>query len=168
MLPQRVGLLLQLGVAAAQLHEDRHLGAQHLRHDRLEQEIDRAQIVTAEQVLFIPIAGEEKNRDLPRSRAAADQLGGFKAVHLGHSHVQQDGREIVVQKVAERLLAGVRQHQFFAQTAERRLQRHKVLRCIVHQKNLDPAFHGGLLSDLCCVGGHCAYAPYLPAVSADR
>ena len=42
LLPQFVGLFLQLGVAAAEFHKYRHFGAQHFRHDGLEQEIHRA------------------------------------------------------------------------------------------------------------------------------
>ena len=58
-------------------------------------------------------------RDRGRLRIS---LGGFEAVHIGHPDIQQDGREVFVEKVPERLLSGVRQHQFFAQSARARLR----------------------------------------------
>ena len=58
----RIALLLQLGVDAAQFCERRrHLVAQHLRHNGLEQKIHRAELVAAGQVPFVPISGEKEN-----------------------------------------------------------------------------------------------------------
>ncbi len=91
-------------------------------------------------MLFIPVSGEEQNRGLLRPRAAADQFRGFEAVHIGHPDIQQNGREVVVEKMPERLLSGVRQHQFFAQAVERGSDGDQVLRRVVHQKDFHPLF----------------------------
>ena len=69
--------------------------------------------------------------------ARADQLGRLEAVHVRHLHVQQDGREIGVQQMTQRFGAGARQHQLLAQPIQRRLERHQIIRRVIHQQNLD-------------------------------
>ena len=76
--------------------------------------------------------------------ARADQLGGLKAVHVRHLHVQENGREIVVQQMTQRFHAGSRQHQLLAQTIQRRFQRDQILRRIVHQQDLHSILRGFL------------------------
>ncbi len=68
LLSQGVCLLAQFGVAAAQLDKYRDLRSQDLRHDGLEKEIHCAQIVPAEEMLFVAIAGEKQDGNLARSR----------------------------------------------------------------------------------------------------
>ena len=66
---QRSELLFRLGQnlrlatldlrAAAQFHKDSDLRAKNFRHDRLEQEIHRAEIVAPKQMLFVAVRGEK-------------------------------------------------------------------------------------------------------------
>ena len=87
-------LLAQL----VQVDEYRDLGLQHHRIDRLEDIIDRAHRVAAHQVLgFLVDRRQENDRDARSLRAFADQRGRFVAVHIGHEHVEQDYREIILE-----------------------------------------------------------------------
>ena len=54
--------MLEQRRVAAQFDEYSDFGAQDFRDDRLEQEIDRAQIVAAEQMLIVLVPGEEQDR----------------------------------------------------------------------------------------------------------
>ena len=85
-----LGLARELGGAAAQLDEHGDLGAQHLGHDRLEQEVDRAELVAAQDALLIlAIRGDEDDRRVPaaparcgpgaRSRSRPSSASGCRA-----------------------------------------------------------------------------------------
>jgi hypothetical protein len=72
------------------LDEDRHLVADDLRIDRLQQVIDRARLIPAELAAFVGgHGGEEDDRHPARALCAAHQLGQLEAVHARHLHVEQ-------------------------------------------------------------------------------
>ena len=60
----------------------------------------------------------------------------LETIHFRHSDVEKDGREVVIQEVAESRLAGIRHHQLFVEPAQCGFQRNEILGGIVHQQNL--------------------------------
>ena len=104
-------LALDLLGLGEQIDEHGDLGPQHDRVDRLEHIVDRAHRVAAQQMLgFLVHRRQEDDRDALGLVAAADDLGGLVAVHAGHVDVEQDDRELALEQVPQRLLAGPREH----------------------------------------------------------
>ncbi len=104
---QSVALGLDLPALAVQVEEDIGLAAQHVRLDRLLDEVDRAGLIAAEPPLGVGAAGgQEDDRDVAAALVAAHQLGQFEAVHAGHLHVQQRQRHVVLEQELQGLLAG--------------------------------------------------------------
>jgi hypothetical protein len=102
-------LALDLAAHREQVDEHRHLRAQHDRLDRLEHIVDRAHRIAADEMLGLLVdRRQEDDRDALGLLAVADDLGGLVAVHAGHVDVEQDDRELVLEEVAQRLLAGPR------------------------------------------------------------
>ena len=91
-----LGLLADLPVLLPQLDEDRDLRAQDLRVERLEDVVDRADLVAAEDVLLLlRERRQEDDRDRARPLALLDHLGRLEPVHARHLDVEQDDREVV-------------------------------------------------------------------------
>ena len=83
----------RLGV---ELEEDADLGAQDGRVVRLEDVVDGAGRVAAEDVVaLLADRGHEDDRHRARALAALDQLGGLEAVHARHLHVEQHDGEVL-------------------------------------------------------------------------
>ena len=134
--PQHRLLLAEQLVLAPEIHEDRHLGAQDLRVERLEQIVDRAFLVTAEDVRRVLVyGGEEDDGDVPVAPALLDQLGGLDAVEPGHLHVHQDQGEVRLEQVPQRLLAGMRVHQLLGERLEDGCERHQIRRMVVDHED---------------------------------
>ena len=124
-------------VGLVELEEHADLGPQQLGVVRLEDVVDRAGLVAAEDV--VALLGDrrhEDDRDVPGLAPALDVLGGLEAVELGHLDVEQDERELVVQQPAQRLLAGRRGDQAAVQRGEDRLEREQVLGPVVDQQDV--------------------------------
>src|SRR5579872_5681516 len=68
--------------------------------------------------------------------AGPDERGGFKAIHLRHFHIEEDGRKIVVEKKAQSLNTGVSLDQIMVGALEDRLETEQVSRIVIHQENL--------------------------------
>ena len=101
---QLVRLLLERLALAEQLHEDVDLGAEDVRVERLEDVVDGAELVAAEDIrLAARQRGEEDDRRVAGAVALADQAGGLEAVEVGHLHVEQHDREVRVQQMTEGL-----------------------------------------------------------------
>ena len=101
LLPELFGLLVQLD-------EHGNLGAEHLGTEGLEDVVDGPCRVTAEDVLVVfGDRSDEDDRDVLRALAPFDQRRRLEAVEHGHLDVEQDDRDVVLQQLAERLLAGV-------------------------------------------------------------
>ena len=57
-------------------------------------------------LLLLVHRGQEDDRDALGLLAAADDPGGLVAVHARHVDVEQDDRELALEQMAQRLLAG--------------------------------------------------------------
>ena len=148
LLLQHVAVALENGVLAGQIDEDRHLGPQHFRDDRLIQIIDGSHVVAAKQMFLALERGQEDDRRVFRPLALPDHGGGFEAVHVGHLDVEQNRCEIVFKTSPQRLLAGLGLDQFLAESVENGLERDQVLRLVVDQQDLDRHPAGELRASL--------------------
>src|SRR5438067_8936 len=124
----------QLGLPP-EIDEDRHLRAEDFGIERLEEVIDRALLVAAEDVRRVLVdGGEEDDGDVPVARPLLDHLRGLDAVEPRHLHVHQDEREVGLQQLPQRLLAGMRVEELLTEGVEDRIERHQIGRMVVdHQ-----------------------------------
>ena len=121
-----------------QLDEHRDLRSQHVGRHRLDQIVDGADGVAAEDVLRAPVVGgQEDDRRLPRSRPLANQRRRLVAVDAGHDDVEQDQREVLIEDFLQRLPARSRANQAVARIAQDRLDRHQVLVAVVDDEDVD-------------------------------
>ena len=120
--PQALGVGAQIGVEQGllvprlaldllgfveQVDEHRDLGPQDDRIDRLEHIIDGAHRIAAKQMLGLLVdRRQEDDRNALGLVAGADDLGGLVTVHSRHVDVEQDHRELALEQVAQRFLAG--------------------------------------------------------------
>jgi hypothetical protein len=131
-------------VGAPQVDEDRDLGAQELRVVGLEEVVDGARGVAAEDVLaLLGDRRDEDDRDVARALALLDVLGGLEAVEVGHLDVEQDHREVAVEQVAQRLGTRGGADERAVQGGERRLERDEVLRAVVDEQHRRARGRGG-------------------------
>ena len=137
LLLQLLRLLPELFRLLVQLDEDGDLGAEHCRAERLEDVVDRACRIAAEDVLLVlGDRGDEDDRDVLRPLALLDQRRRFEAVEHRHLDVQQDDRGIVPQQLAERLLAGVGVEEVLLERLEDGLEREQVLGPVVDEQDV--------------------------------
>src|SRR3954447_24011702 len=116
---QEVRLALQLFVLRVQLDEDGNLRAQDVRVERLEDVVDGARLVPAENMLVVlRDRRHEDDRDVPRSLALLDQRRGFEAVHDRHLNVEQDYRGVLVQQLAQSVFAGMGREELLPERLE--------------------------------------------------
>ena len=131
------------------LQEDPHLREQGFRVEGLDDVVDRPVGVALDDLLFFTVdGGHENNRRVTRSRTFPDQSGGREAVKIGHLHVEQDQRALVVQQEPERLPPRRGSDQALPQRFEDRLEGDEVRgtivddqdggRRVVHRSTLQP------------------------------
>ena len=134
---QELRLALQLLGLLVQLDEDRNLRAQDVRVERLEDVVDSAGLVPAEDVLVVlRDRRHEDDRDVPRALTLLDQRRRFEAVQDRHLHVEQDHRDVVVKEPAQSVFAGMGIEELLAERLEDRLEREQVLGPVVDEKDL--------------------------------
>ncbi len=137
LLLQQLRLASQLLALLVQLDEHRHLRAQDLGVERLEDVVDRARRIAAEHLLLVlGDRGDEDDRHVPRAFALLDQRRSLEAVELGHLHVEQDHGDLVPQQLPQRILAGMRIDQVLAERLQDALEREQVLGPIVDQEDV--------------------------------
>ena len=139
------GALAELGRLPAdllglpeELDEHRHLGAQHLGHDRRQDVIDRAEPVPARHVRLVAVGGDEDDRRVLAARPRPDERRGLEAVHDRHAHVEQDDGEVPVEERPQRLLPGADLHDVLAELGEDRLERDQLVGVVVYHQDVDP------------------------------
>jgi hypothetical protein len=100
----RIKRTLQLLRLQEQVHERRHLGAQHIGHNRRVDEVDRATGIRNQRlpIIVTPIRGHEDDRRPAGLATLADQGGRLIPVHARHPDVHQDQRERLTQNRPER------------------------------------------------------------------
>jgi hypothetical protein len=130
-------LLPELLVLLVQLDEDRDLGQEDLRIERLEDVVDSARRVAAKDLLLVLRDRRyEDDRHVTRALALLDQRRGLEAVELGHLHVEEDHGDLVAEELPERLVAGVRVQQRLSERREDAFEREQVLRPVVDEEDV--------------------------------
>jgi hypothetical protein len=139
----------QLGALLLELEQHRHLGAEHVRVDRLEHVVDRARGVAARDVLGVSVAcGQEDDRGVLVPLPALDQLDGLEPVEARHPDVHDDDREVLVEKVLERLLSRRRRDHLAAERLQHCAEGDKALRLVVdHEYGAAYRYSQTLISD---------------------
>jgi hypothetical protein len=132
---QHLGLVPQLPALEVQLHEDRHLGLEHPRIERLGQVVDRARGITPEGLVGLARhGGQEDDRHIRDPGFGLDPGRGLEAVHARHHDVQQHDGELVAEQGRQGLLAGTHRYQDLVQRGQNRVQRDQVLGPVIdHQ-----------------------------------
>src|SRR5205085_8660611 len=138
-----VGLLLQLLALAEELNEDVDLRAKDVGMERLEDVVDGAELVTAEDVRLAPFhRGQENDRRVARLLAFTNERRGFEAVEVGHLHVEEDDCELAIEQMFERAIPALGAHQVLPHLSEDRLEREEVVGLVVDQQYVDFLFGG--------------------------
>ena len=100
---------LELAGLAIELGEHLDLGAQHFRHDRHRNIVDRAHLVAAQPVDVADLdGGDEDHRRLLEARMFADHGGEFEPVQFRHADVDQDDGDVVLEQELQRFAARTR------------------------------------------------------------
>lgn len=86
---------------------------------------------------FIVARRNENNGDVLGSGPFFDQGGGLVAVQAGHARVHDDDREILVQNLAQRVLAGIDADKRVPQRRKKGLIGKDVFLNVVHDQDID-------------------------------
>src|SRR5207244_6178414 len=113
-----------------------HARAQHVGIERLEEIVDGAGGVAAEDVLaLLRDRGDEDDRDVARAQPPLDQRSRREAVEAGHLHVEEDQRELALEQRAQGVLPGADADQVEAERLENRLERDEVFAPVVDEQD---------------------------------
>ena len=136
-------LPLQFPGLVEQVDEDGDLRPQHGRVHRLQHVVHRPGGIAPEEVALVLVhAGQEDDRHMPVALALPDHGRHLVAVQARQVHVQQDQREVPLQKVAQRLLPRRGLDRVGVQRGQRLFQREQVARIVVHQQDACPRLLG--------------------------
>jgi hypothetical protein len=131
---------LERGRLSVQVDEHGDLGAEDHRVVRLEDVVDGAGSVAAEDMVsFLADGRDEDDRDAPGAFPLPDQLGGLEAVHVGHLHVQEDQRELLVEEMPQSLLARPCHDEVQVERGQHSLERDEVLALVIDEQDARPA-----------------------------
>ena len=135
---EQLCLLLNLLILLKEFDENRHLRSQDISIDRLHDVINRAQGVSAAEMADAGgVRSQKDDRDVARFFAAANQLRRLQSVDAGHVDVQQHYGYIVIEKIAQRILARRRAHQISVRRLQDRLERQQIGGAVVDHQNID-------------------------------
>ena len=113
------------------------LGAQHLRHDRHRNIVDRAHLIAAQPVDVADLyRGDEYHRRLLEAGMFADHRGELEPVQFRHADVDQDDGDIVLEQELKRFAPGRSLDQVLAEFLQDDFIGEQLRRLIVHQKNV--------------------------------
>ena len=120
-----------------QLHEDIDFVAEDLRLVRLEDVVDRAELVAAEDVSLA--AAERRQKDdgcAARFVALANQRRRFEAIEVRHLHIEQDDCELALEQRTQRGAAGIGTHEVQIHIGQDRFEREQIAGLVVDQKDV--------------------------------
>ena len=87
--------------------------------------------------ILLVVAREEDDRHVASLRPASDDIRGLVPVHTGHSYVEENDTEIMVQQVLERVLARVRFQDLSIGSLEDGRERQRAIPVVVHDQDVD-------------------------------
>src|ERR1700682_435351 len=120
-----------------QLHKHLDLCAQHVRNDRREDEVDRAQGVTVGRPHIIAKCRYENYRRMRNLLTAANQSGRLEPVHTRHVYVQQYDSEYGTKHVFQRFFARSRGDDVLSKICQYRLIDQQLVGLVIHDQNVD-------------------------------
>src|SRR3954447_12604008 len=127
-----------------QLDEHVDLVAENLRLVRLENVVDGAELVAAEDVrLAAAERRQENDRRTARFVALADQARGFEAVEVGHLHVEKDDGELPIEERPQRAAARLGTDEVQIHVGQDRFECEEIAGLVVDQKDVYLLFGGG-------------------------
>src|SRR6185295_651766 len=119
--------LLELFGLAVELGENPDLGAEHLRHNRNRDVIDRAHLIGAQTVDVGQVNGRNKDdRRVLEAGMLADHGGQLETVEIGHADVDENDRDILLEQVSQCFLSTVGLDEIFAQAVQNRFVAQKL------------------------------------------
>ena len=122
-----------------EVDEDLDLGAQDLGDDRRDHEVDRPERIAASRAHLVAVVrGDEDDGHVCRALPAADHRRRFQAVHPGHVDVEEDDRELVLQHLPQRFLAGSRRDEVLAELFQDRAIDDVLVGAIVDKQDVRP------------------------------
>ena len=128
---------LELTGLAIEFGEHLDLGAQHFRHDRHRNIVDRAHLVAAQPVDVADLdRRDEYHRGFLEAGMFADHGGEFETVQFRHADVDQNDGDFVLEQELERFAARGGRDQIFAELLQDDFIGEQLRRLIVHQKNI--------------------------------
>ena len=128
----------QLAGLAIELGEHLDLGAQHFRHHRHRNVVDRAHLIAAQPVDVADLnRRDEYHRRFLEARMFADHRGKFESVEFRHANVDQDDGDVVLEQELERFAPRRGRDQVFSEVLQNDFIGEQLGRLIVHQKNID-------------------------------
>ena len=98
---ERIGLAPDLLGLPEQLDEDRHLRPQDVGNDRRADEIHRAELIAAREMLLVPVRRDEDDRRVAGAPPRPDEGSGLEPVQQGHVDVEEHHREVLAQEGAQ-------------------------------------------------------------------
>ena len=126
----------QLPRLSEQFHEHGDLRSQDFAVDGLDQVVNGACAVAAQDVLLVEhVRGEKEDRHMTRPRPRLDQVRQLDAAHARHSDVEHDGGEVLFKKREKCLVGGMRAHQPALERGEQGLHRIEVRHLIVDDED---------------------------------
>ncbi|EMR00737.1 hypothetical protein ADICEAN_04142 [Cesiribacter andamanensis AMV16] len=133
--PQFFFLRKQPLVFLAQLHKRPHLSTQYGGYHRLSDVVNGTRFVSLVNILLNVHGRKENNRDVLKFLPVVDQLGGFKAIHIGHYHIHDDQvKVLIVQQALKRLPARTGFYKLVIFTAQNGFQRQQIFFPVVYQQ----------------------------------
>ena len=134
---------LELPALAIEIGEYPDLGPEQFRHDRHRQVIDRAHLIAAQMVNFRKMyRGDENDRDLLEPRVLSDQRCKLKAIELRHADIDEDDRNLILEKLLQRFFSRHRLDEIVTQRLQDHLIGEQLRWLIVYQEDVDLVLGG--------------------------
>src|SRR5450432_4237480 len=141
----RLECLVQLGERARlaeQIGKHGNLVPQDLGIDRFCQVVDRARSVTRNNVLvFHHVRSKKDDRDLAKLLGPLDDLRELETRNPGHSYVEDDGSDVVIEKQVERLVSAAGANESIGRVEKDRLERVEIPRLVIDEQDVDSWIH---------------------------
>ena len=130
--------ILELAGLAVEVDEHLDLGAQHLGNHRHRDVVDRAHFVAAQMVhLAEQDGGDEDDGDVSEPGVLADHGGELETIQFRHADIDQDHRNVVLEKLLQSLATGRCLDQVLVDFAQDRLVAQQFPRLVVDEQDVD-------------------------------
>ena len=141
--------LLELSRLAIELGEHSHLGSQHLGDHRHRNIVDRPHLIGAEAIDVGEMdCGNEDDRGFLKAGMLANHRRQLEPIELRHANVDEDDRNLQLQKLLQCVAGGSGLHQIFSELTQNGLVAQELGRLIVDQQDVNLVVRGHRFSPL--------------------